>query len=179
MMNLELLFWAARNSSNATLHAMAESHANMTALHHVRADGSTFHVVDYNPASGAVARRCTAQGLRDNSTWSRGQAWCVYGFTMAYRFTRLPLHLATARRCADYFLSHAGAQGDPRDSVPLWDFAWPMPQTRRRQGRRLGHRAPPTRLRGARRFGRACAAETCSRRGDYCHAPTISRALYW
>lgn len=122
MMNLEMLFWAAKNGGNTSLHRLAESHANKTAANHVRADGSTFHVVDYNPNTGAVSRRCTHQGLNDSSTWSRGQAWCVYGFTAAYRFTRQPLHLQTAQRCADYFLSKVEEQ--VKDSVALWDFDW-------------------------------------------------------
>ena len=128
MMNLELLFWAARNTSNATLQRMAESHANKTAEHHVRPDGSTFHVVDYNATTGRVIRRCTAQGFSDSSTWSRGQAWCIYGFTIAFRYTRQPLHLQTARRCADFVLAHTAVQGDPPDRVPLWDFDYPGTQ---------------------------------------------------
>eukprot|EP00930_Biecheleria_cincta_P103030 TRINITY_DN94935_c0_g1_i1.p1 TRINITY_DN94935_c0_g1~~TRINITY_DN94935_c0_g1_i1.p1 ORF type:complete len:433 (-),score=46.86 TRINITY_DN94935_c0_g1_i1:25-1323(-) len=129
MMNLELLFWAARNTSNETLYRIAESHANKTAENHVRPDGSTFHVVDYNPDTGAVARRCTAQGWGDNSTWSRGQGWCIYGFTMAYRYTRLPVHLETARKCADFFLAKVMVQGVPLDYVPLWDFDFTGKQT--------------------------------------------------
>ena len=95
----------------------------------MRADGSTFHVVDYNETTGAVKTRCTAQGLRDNSTWSRGQAWCIYGFTMAHRYTRQPLHIETARRCANFFLDQTASQGEPRDGVPLWDFSFGAGQT--------------------------------------------------
>lgn len=123
MMNLELLFWAAANGGDARLHHMAESHANVTARNHVRADGSTHHVVDYDPGTGDVLRQCTHQGLNDTSTWSRGQGWCVYGFTMSYRYTRLPLHLETAQRCAEFFLTQTERTVD--DSVALWDFSWP------------------------------------------------------
>lgn len=130
MMNLELLFWAAELSGNKTLHHIAVSHANRTAAHHVRADGSTFHVVDYNQSTGAVKYQCTAQGLTDSSTWSRGQSWCIYGFAMAYRYSGLQLHLDTAHRCAAFWLSQTAHQGEPADKVPLWDFSWPGPQTK-------------------------------------------------
>lgn len=129
MMNLELLFWAAKHSDNQTLHQMAESHANMTALNHVRADGSTFHVVDYNSSTGHVNKRCTSQGLNDMSTWARGQAWCIYGFTMSYRYTKLEHHLDTAIRCAQFWLAHTSVQGAPADGIPLWDFSWKTPQS--------------------------------------------------
>ena len=84
--------------------------------------------MDYDPDTGHVNKQCTAQGLRDNSTWSRGQSWCIYGFTMSYRYSQLPLYLATAQRCADYWLSKTAFQGEPMDGVPLWDFAWPHSQ---------------------------------------------------
>lgn len=127
MMNLELLFWAANKSGNATLAAIAASHAKKTAQNHVRLDGSTFHVVDYDPNTGAVVTRCTNQGYHDNSTWSRGQSWCVYGFTMAHRFQKDPVFLATAEKCADFFLSKLGLALTPSDGIPLWDFNWDGP----------------------------------------------------
>eukprot|EP01043_Picozoa_sp_COSAG02_P097274 COSAG02_NODE_33507_length_499_cov_0.552500_1_plen_157_part_01 len=108
---------------------MAISHANRTAENHIRSDGSTFHVVDYDPKTGAVLEKCTNQGLRDNSTWARGQAWCMYGFTMAYRYSHLPNHLAAACRCAEFWLTRTAVEGKPIDGVPLWDFDWPAPQT--------------------------------------------------
>jgi hypothetical protein len=75
MMNLELLLWASEHEPDSTKAAhyknIALSHARTTSEHHVRPDGSTFHVVDYDNKTGAVLHRCTAQGYRDNSTWSR------------------------------------------------------------------------------------------------------------
>jgi len=125
MMNLELLFWAARNGGDAAYYDMALSHALKTREHHVRTDGSTYHVVEYNPSTGAVVRKRTAQGYADDSTWSRGQAWAVYGFTMSYRETGDPRLLETAQRTADYFLAHL-----PADHVPLWDFNVPSSDSR-------------------------------------------------
>jgi hypothetical protein len=99
---------------------MAVSHALNTREQHVRADGSTYHLVNYDPATGAVQSKGTVQGYSAESTWSRGQAWAVYGFTMAYRETGDPRFLETARATADYFIGHL-----PADHVPPWDFQAP------------------------------------------------------
>jgi hypothetical protein len=87
---------------------------------HVRPDGSTYHVVNYDPATGAMKSKATAQGYSAGSTWSRGQAWAIYGFTMTYRETGDTRFLETARKTADYFISHL-----PDDHVPYWDFQAP------------------------------------------------------
>jgi uncharacterized protein YyaL (SSP411 family) len=84
---------------------------------HVRADNSSYHVVNYDPSTGSVLSRETHQGFSDNSTWSRGEAWGVYGFTMVYRETGQQRFLETAERMADYFLAHL-----PADMIPYWDF---------------------------------------------------------
>ena len=120
MMNLELLFRAARSGGDPRWRAMAIRHALRTRADHVRRDGSTYHVVDYDPATGAVRRRRTKQGAADESTWSRGQAWAVHGFTMAYRESGDERFLRTARRTADYFIAHL-----PPDGIPYWDFQAP------------------------------------------------------
>ncbi|MGZ3458728.1 MAG: glycoside hydrolase family 88 protein [Archangium sp.] len=122
MMDLELLFWTARNGGDAAWNDMALSHALKTAADLVRPDGSTYHIVDYSP-SGTILSRGTFQGYSDTSTWSRGQAWAVYGFTMAYRYTRDARMLQTAQKVADWYVGHL-----PSDFVPLWDFNAPAGQ---------------------------------------------------
>lgn len=122
MMNLELLFWAARNGGNPAWNDMALRHALKTATDMVRADGGTFHVVDYS-TSGAILSRSTFQGFSDSSTWARGQAWAIYGFTMAYRYTRDPRMLQAAQKVTDYYLARL-----PADFVPNWDFNAPADQ---------------------------------------------------
>jgi hypothetical protein len=124
LMNLELLFYAAkhggttaRGGSGEDLYAMAVSHAAKALADHVRPDGSTFHVVNYNTATGGVASKSTHQGKSAGSTWSRGQAWAVYGFTMTFRETGEERFLAAARKTADYFLKNL-----PDDFVPQADF---------------------------------------------------------
>jgi unsaturated chondroitin disaccharide hydrolase len=120
MMNLELLFWASRHGGSAAWWDMAVSHALRTRQNHIRADGSTYQVVNYDSASGAVRSKATSQGLNTESTWSRGQAWAIYGFTMAYRFTHDASFLDTARSTADYLIAHL-----PADHVPWWDLELP------------------------------------------------------
>lgn len=120
MMNLELLLWASKHGGQRAWYDQAVSHALKTARNHVRPDGSTFHLVVYDPTTGAVKSRRTVQGAADTSTWARGQAWAVHGFTMVYRETGDRRFLDTARRAADWYLAHL-----PADRIPYWDFNAP------------------------------------------------------
>lgn len=120
MMNLEILFWAAAKGGSSDLYDHALSHALKTSDNHVRTDDTTYHVVDYDPFTGNVTWRGHHQGCDDESTWARGMAWGIYGFTMAYRETDDAALLATAERLADWFINNL-----PPDHVPYWDFEAP------------------------------------------------------
>lgn len=124
LMNLELLFWAADNGGPDAWRDIAVRHALTSRRWHVRRDGSTFHVVRFDEDSGRVVWRGTVQGLRDSSTWARGQSWAVHGFTTAYAETGDPRLLDAARRTARWAVRHL-----PRDGVPWWDYD--APGTRR------------------------------------------------
>jgi len=117
MMNLELLFWASRNGGGPRLREVAIAHADRTIQNHLRPDGSSCHVVNYDSTSGRVIDRLTHQGAADTSTWARGQAWGLYGFAVCFRETHEPRFLEAAERMADYFVRHL-----PPDGVPYWDF---------------------------------------------------------
>lgn len=119
MMNLELLFWAARETGDKKYYDVAVTHANTTIKNHLRKDFSCYHVVDYDTITGEVRDRATAQGYADNSAWARGQAWGIYGFTMVYRETGDSKYLSVAQKMADFFLHNPSL---PEDKVPLWDF---------------------------------------------------------
>lgn len=119
MMNLELLFEAWKLSGDERFYEVAVRHANTTLQNHFRADGSTFHVVDYDPETGVARQKNTHQGFSDESAWARGQAWAIYGFTMAYRYTKDERYLAQARKTARFFLQHPRL---PEDGIPYWDF---------------------------------------------------------
>jgi len=119
MMNLELLFYASKVTKDSSFRDIAISHALQTLTHHVRADYSSFHVVNYDPHTGKALHTQTLQGFSDNSTWARGQAWGIYGFTMVYRETGDKRFLSTAEGMADFFLDHPRL---PDDKIPYWDF---------------------------------------------------------
>jgi len=122
MMNLELLVWAAREGGKTRLLEMARSHADRTRQNQFRADFSSFHLVDYDPTNGAVVGKYTAQGAADGSTWARGQAWALYGFTMMARETHDATYLAQATNIANFVRNHPRM---PADKVPYWDFDAP------------------------------------------------------
>lgn len=119
MMNLELLFFASKVTSDTTFRSIAVQHAENTLKNHLRPDFSSYHVVNYDPQTGDVLHRQTLQGFSDGSTWARGQAWGIYGFTLCYRETKDGRFLNTAVGMADFFLDH---QNLPEDGIPLWDF---------------------------------------------------------
>ena len=129
MMNLELLFEASRLTGNKKYYEMAVSHATKTMENHFRDDFSSYHVVDYDPDTGEVIKRITHQGFSDESVWSRGQAWGLYGFTMCYRYTRNEAFLQQARRIARFFFSQKEM---PSDMIPYWDMRDPAIKTSQR-----------------------------------------------
>lgn len=119
MMNLELLMWAARAANEPRYREIAIAHADTTLKNHFRPDGSSYHLVDYDPQHGGIRGRVTVQGYADSSSWARGQAWGLYGYTMMYRETRKEEYLRQARKIAAFFMQHPRL---PADKVPYWDF---------------------------------------------------------
>lgn len=122
MMNLELLFWATKESGDSTYYDIAVNHALTTMKNHFRPDYSCYHVVDYDTITGEVLKKNTHQGLSDESAWSRGQAWALYGYTLCYRETKRPEFLEHAKKIENYLFSHPNM---PADLIPYWDFDAP------------------------------------------------------
>lgn len=122
MMNLELLMWAADYSGNDSLRRIACSHADKTMEHHFRPDYSSYHVVSYDTLSARPHVKQTHQGLSDDSAWSRGQAWGLYGYTAMFRWTGDDRYLQQARHIARFLLQHPNM---PEDGIPYWDFDAP------------------------------------------------------
>ena len=121
MMNLEFLFWAARESGNNDLYALSVTHADNTLKNHFRPDNSSYHVLCYGK-NGEVLAKKTHQGAADDSPWARGQAWGLYGYVDMYRETKDQKYLDHARKIADFMLNHPNL---PADKVPYWDFSKP------------------------------------------------------
>ncbi|TDZ21207.1 Unsaturated chondroitin disaccharide hydrolase [Colletotrichum orbiculare MAFF 240422] len=123
MMNLDMIFWAAAQLGDDDMYNAAVKHAETTRKHHIRPDFSTFHVVNFDQATGEPKEKITNQGYSDTSSWSRGQAWAIAGFAQTYGWTRDVSFLETAISCAEYFLAQF-----PPSCIPPWDFAAPKDQ---------------------------------------------------
>jgi len=117
MINLEMLFWAAKNGGSKRLYDIAVSHAKTTMKNHFRPDYTSYHAVVYNRETGKKIKGVTHQGYADNSMWARGQSWAIYGFTLCYRETKDPEFLDFAQKVSDVYLKKL-----PADRIPYWDF---------------------------------------------------------
>lgn len=122
MMNLEMLFELTKMTGDEKYREVAIAHADNTLANHFRADHSSYHVVDYDPETGKVRKKCTAQGFADESAWARGQAWGLYGYVVCYRYTNNPVYLDQAIRIADFIINHPAL---PEDGIPYWDYQAP------------------------------------------------------
>jgi hypothetical protein len=119
MMNLELLFEAYNFTGNKNFYDIAVTHANTTMENHYRPDYSSYHVVSYDEKTGKVLDKATCQGYADESSWSRGQAWGLYGFVVCYRETKDKKYLSQALGIANYIMKHPSI---PKDRIPYWDY---------------------------------------------------------
>jgi unsaturated chondroitin disaccharide hydrolase len=120
MMNVGIIFYAARETGDRKLRDIALRHCFTTRRYLVRGDGSTSHEGIFDLDTGEFLKQTTHQGYRGDSSWSRGLAWAMYGFSSSYEYSRDPRFLATAQACADYYISHT-----PNDGVPPWDYNAP------------------------------------------------------
>lgn len=120
MINLEMLFWAARNGGDRRLFDVAVSHADKTMENQFRPDYTSYHVAVYDTLTGNCIKKCTHQGYADESMWARGQAWAIYGYTVVFRETGDPKYLEFAEKLVDVYLKNL-----PEDYVPYWDFNAP------------------------------------------------------
>jgi unsaturated chondroitin disaccharide hydrolase len=128
MMNIRVLFRAHQLGGDEELYRKAVVHARTTEKHLVRkagtrlvdGDGKVIHEAIFNPARGEFRNLSSQQGYSPFTCWARGLAWATYGFTDTYLFTKDPLFLETAERCASYYLEHT-----PEGGVPYWDYGAP------------------------------------------------------
>lgn len=125
MMNVGIIFRAAEYSDDASLRDVALMHARTSHRYLVRGDGSTIHEGWFDTETGEFQRAATHQGWRSDSTWARGQAWAIYGFTTAYEHSREPDMLHAARQVADYFIEQTR-----EDPIPPNDWQEPAPAHR-------------------------------------------------
>lgn len=121
MMNLTLLYWASRQSNDPRFKLIAMRHADTAMKYFVRADGSCNHIVSFDPVTGEYLDNPGGQGYASGSSWSRGQAWALYGFTLSYMMTGKQEYLDTAVKVANYFIACTQATG----WIPACDFRAP------------------------------------------------------
>ncbi|MDR2920463.1 MAG: glycoside hydrolase family 88 protein [Tannerella sp.] len=121
MINLEMLYWAARNGGSKDLYDIATKHAEVTMQYGFREDGGNYHVAVYDTISGNFIKGVTHQGYADSTLWARGQAWAIYGYTFVYRETKDKKFLRFAEKVTDLYLSRL----PENEYVPYWDFDAP------------------------------------------------------
>ena len=120
LMNLPLLYWAADEIGDVRYKRIAMAHADMSIMDHLREDGSIAHICEHNRETGELVKTYGGQGYCEGSSWSRGQAWGLYGFTISYIHTGEKRYLDAAKRVANYFIANCSD-----DWLPRIDFRAP------------------------------------------------------
>lgn len=121
MMNLPLLYWASEYTKDPRFYHIALKHAETTARYFIREDGSSKHICVFDAGEGGYVRNLGGQGRDEKSAWSRGNAWALYGFALAFKYTARIEFLEVSERAASFCLSNL-----PEDSVPFADFKAPI-----------------------------------------------------
>lgn len=120
MMNLPILYWAYEETKDPRYLQVALAHADTAEKYFIRPDGSANHIVEFDPFTGEFIKSHGGQGYGEGSSWTRGQAWAIYGFVLSYLHTRKEKYLNVACKVADYFVASIPKSG----FVPV-DFRQP------------------------------------------------------
>ena len=120
LMNIPQLYWASRELKDDRFKRIAMAHADMALRDHIRPDGSVAHIVDHDRETGKAIGTFGGQGYAEGSSWSRGQAWAVYGFVISYIHTGEVRYLDAAKKVANYFIANCCD-----DWLPRVDFRAP------------------------------------------------------
>lgn len=119
-MNLSLLYWATEQTGDPRFSLIAQRHADTVSKHFIRPNGTSEHIVVFDPITDRVVSKPGGQGYAAGTAWSRGQAWAIYGFAISYRHTGKQEYLDTAKKVADTFIAHVS-----NDRLPDCDFEAP------------------------------------------------------
>lgn len=120
MMNLPLIYWAAKETANPVLHDIAMRHADTTLKHFIRPDGSVYHAFRFDRETGAPIAGDNYCGHSVESHWARGMAWAIYGFALSYRYTGESRYLEASQSLANKFIGQLDEH-----VIPIWDFKLP------------------------------------------------------
>lgn len=119
LMNIPLLFWAAKETGYSRYFDIASTHLDTTIRHSIREDGTSFHHFMFDYETGKPSHGHTFQGYSDDSCWARGQSWAVYGFPISYRYTGQERLIPLYKLVANCFLNKL-----PEDLVAYWDLVF-------------------------------------------------------
>ncbi len=120
LMNIPLLYWASEETKDDRYKRIAMAHADMAIRDHLRPDGSVVHIVEHDRVTGECVKTHGGQGYAEGSSWSRGCAWALYGFTLSYLHTKEVRYLDAAKQVANYFIANCCD-----DWLPRVDFRAP------------------------------------------------------
>ena len=120
LLNIPILYWASDVLADDRFKRIAMANADMCLEQHLRPDGSVVHIVEHDRETGEVARTLAGQGYSVGSSWSRGQAWALYGFTVSYMHTKEERYLSGAKQVANYYIANTCD-----DWLPRVDFRSP------------------------------------------------------
>ncbi len=124
MMNLPLLYWAYDELKDPRFLQIATMHADTVEKYFIRQDGSVNHIVEFDPVTGEYIKSLGGQGYAEGSSWTRGQAWAIYGFVISYMHTGDEKYLNASKRVANYFIANTPESG----FIPI-DFRQPAEVT--------------------------------------------------
>ena len=122
MMNASFLFWGGVEMNNPELTLAARDHTKTTETYLIRPDGSSFHHFQFNPEDASPVKGVTLQGNSDDSCWSRGHSWGIYGFPIAYSYCHEDFQKEIHKDITYFMLNHL-----PEDLIPCWDYDFIKP----------------------------------------------------
>lgn len=117
MLNIPLFFWAYEETGDKKYYDAAVGHYRTTAKYLIRSDGSSYHHYQFDPITKEPVCGKTLQGFSDESCWTRGHSWLVYGYPVAFKYTHDEEIIGIHKAVSYYFINNL-----PSDLIPYWDF---------------------------------------------------------
>lgn len=119
MMNLPILFWASEVTGHPFYKRIAIEHANTTMKYFVRNDYSIMHAYRFSEETGEAIGEANYCGYSNGSHWARGTSWAIYGYAIAYNYTKKPEYMDMSIALLDKFMTEC------KGKMPVWDFRLP------------------------------------------------------
>ena len=120
MMNLPLLFWASEVTGHPYYKRIAMAHADTIMRYFIREDNSVMHAYRFNEETGEPIGEENFCGFDKGSHWARGTSWAIYGFAIAYAYTKKEEYLDASIKLTKKFIELC-----EDDGIPVWDFRLP------------------------------------------------------